>query len=123
MNSNEALEVAQKYFDALSSKNVETIVSLCADSITTKSPLGDLEGIESFRGFTEGFAKMIMKLTPISILGWEGKATIVYIADTLPVQNAYVVEYLTIVNGKITSNTTIYDSAPFAEYAARQSKH
>jgi ketosteroid isomerase-like protein len=122
-NSSEALEVAQKYFDALSTKNVETVISLCDDNITTKSPLGNLEGIKSFKDFTEGFAKMIIKLTPLSILGWDGKATIVYIADTYPVQNSYVVECLTIANGKITSNTTIYDSAPFAEYAASQQKH
>jgi ketosteroid isomerase-like protein len=122
-NSSEALEVAQKYFDALSTKNVETVISLCDDNITTKSPLGNLEGIKSFKDFTEGFGKMIIKLTPLSILGWDGKATIVYIADTYPVQNSYVVEYLTIENGKITSNTTIYDSVPFAEYAASQQKH
>lgn len=121
--SSEALEVAQKYFDALSSKNVETVISLCDENITTKSPLGNLEGIKSFRAFTEGFAKMIIKLTPLAILGGDGKATIVYIADTFPVQNSYVAEYLTIENGKITSNTTIYDSAPYQEYAAKQPKH
>ena len=121
--SSEALEVAQKYFDALSSKNVETVISLCDENITTKSPLGNLEGIKSFRAFTEGFAKMIIKLTPLAILGGDGNATIVYIADTFPVQNSYVAEYLTIENGKITSNTTIYDSAPYQEYAAKQPKH
>ena len=66
---------------------------------------------------------MIIKLTPLAILGGDGKATIVYIADTFPVQNSYVAEYLTIENGKITSNTTIYDSAPYQEYAAKQPKH
>jgi ketosteroid isomerase-like protein len=122
-NSSEALEIAQKYFDAVASKNVEAVVALCDGKITIHSPLGQLSGIEAFARFTEGFARMIEKLTPVSILGWDGKATIVYIADTLPVKNSYVAEYLTIENGKITSNTTIYDSVPYIEYASKQPKH
>jgi ketosteroid isomerase-like protein len=122
-NSSEALEIAQKYFDAVASKNVEAVVALCDEKITTHSPLGQLSGIKAFTRFTEGFAHMIEKLTPVSILGWDGKATIVYIADTLPVKNSYVAEYLTIENGKITSNTTIYDSVPYIEYASKQPKH
>ena len=122
-NSSETLEVAQKYFDAIASKNVEAAVELCDANITTDSPLGHLDGVKAFRGFTEGFARMIEKLTPVSILGWEGKATVVYIADTLPVKNSYVVEYLTIENGKIKSNVTIYDSVPYVKYASKQQKH
>ena len=119
----EAQEVAQKYFDAIASKNVDAAIALCNEEVTVKSPLGNLTGIKSFKDFADGFAKMIIKLTPLSILGWEGKAAIVYIADTYPVQNSYVAEYLTVEDGKITSNVTIYDSAPFAEYAAAQQKH
>lgn len=123
MNNSEALEIAKKYFNAIASKNVEAVVALCDEKITNRSPLGQLSGIEAFTRFTEGFARMIEKLTPVSILGWDGEATIVYIADTLPVKNSYVVEYLTIENGKITSNTTIYDSVPYTEYASKQPKH
>jgi ketosteroid isomerase-like protein len=122
-NSSETLEIAKKYFNAVASKDVEATIALCDDNITTRSPLGNLEGIKSFRAFSDGFAKMIIKMTPLAILGGEGKATIVYIVDTYPVQNSYVAEYLTIENGKITSNTTIYDSVPYQEYAAKQPKH
>src|SRR5690242_15163396 len=99
-NSSETLEVAQKYFNAVASKNIDAIISLCDDSIKVDSPLGNLQGINAFKDFTEGFFRMIEKLTPVSILGWEGKATIVYIADTLPVKNSYVAECLVIQNGK-----------------------
>ena len=122
-NSTETQAIAQKYFDAVASRNVEATVALCDDKITTRSPLGNLDGIQAFRAFTDGFAKMIIKMTPLAILGGEGKATIIYIVDTYPVQNSYVAEYLTIENGKITSNTTIYDSVPYQEYAAKQPKH
>jgi hypothetical protein len=66
---------------------------------------------------------MIEKLTLVSILGWEGKATIIYIADTLPVKNSYVVEHLSIENDKITSNLTIYNAIPYMEYASKQQQH
>jgi hypothetical protein len=122
-NSTETVEVAQKYFDAVASKNLDAVLSLCASNITVNSPLGQLKGINAFKDFTEGFFRMIEKLTPVSVLGWEGKATIVYIADTLPVKNSYVAESLVIQNGKIVSNVTIYNGIPYMEYASKQQKH
>lgn len=122
-NSSETLEVAQKYFDAVASKNIDAVLSLCDANITVNSPLGNLQGIHAFKDFAEGFSRMIEKLTPVSVLGWEGKATVVYIADTLPVKNSYVVEYLVIQNGKIVSNVTIYNGIPYMEYASKQQQH
>ena len=121
--SSETLEVAQKYFDAVASKNIDAVLSLCDSNITVDSPLGHLQGINAFREFTEGFFRMIEKLTPVSVLGSEGKATIVYIADTLPVKNSHVAESLIIRNGKIVSNVTIYNGIPYMDYAAKQQQH
>lgn len=122
-NSSETLEVAQSYFDAVASKNIDAVLSLCDSNITLDSPLGQLQGIHAFKEFTEGFFRMIEKLTPVSLLGWEGKATIVYLADTLPVKNSYVAEHLIIQNGKILSNVTIYNGIPYMEYASKQQRH
>lgn len=122
-NSTETLEVAQKYFDAVASKNIDAVLSLCDSNITVNSPLGQLQGINAFRDFTEGFFRMIEKLTPVSVLGWEGKATVVYVADTLPVKNSYVAESLVIQDGKIISNVTIYNGIPYMEYASKQQRH
>jgi hypothetical protein len=122
-NSLETLQIAQNYFDAVASKNLDAVLSLCDSNITVDSPLGKLQGINGFKDFTEGFFRMIEKLTPVSVLGWEGKATIVYVADTLPVKNSYVAEYLVIQNGKILSNVTIYNGIPYMEYASKQQRH
>lgn len=122
-NSSETLDIAQKYFDAVASKNIDAVLSLCHSNITVSSPLGNLQGIKAFKDFTEGFFRMIEKLTPVSVLGWEGKATIVYIADTLPVKDSYVAESLVIQNGKILSNVTIYNGIPYMEYASKQQQH
>jgi hypothetical protein len=126
MNTNEtngALKIAHTYFEAMANRNVEEIMTLAADGIVCDSPAGHLEGTQSFRGFQEGFARMINKLTLVDAFGNNEQAVIIYEADTLPVKNATVVEYINIKNGKMVSTQVIYDAAPFLEYMASQSKH
>lgn len=118
-----ARRIAQDYFDAMSNKDINRLMALADDDIACFSPLGDLVGIESFRGFSEGFAKMINKLTLIAAFGDDEQAVIVYESDTLPVKSAFVAEHIIAKNGKIVSTRVIYDGTPFAEYAARQAKH
>jgi len=118
-----AVKVAQAYFDAMATKNVEGILALAADKVICESPLGSLEGIQKFRGFQEGFARMIEKLTLKAVFGDDAQAVIVYVSDTLPVKGAYVAEYLTVKAGKITSTRVIYDGTPFAAYASSAQPH
>jgi hypothetical protein len=118
-----AAKVAQAYFDAMVAKNVDGILAVAADKVICDSPAGRLEGIQKFRGFQEGFAHMIEKLTLKAVYGDDTQAVIVYVADTLPVKGAYVAEYLTVKAGKITSAQVIYDGSPFAAYMASVQPH
>lgn len=118
-----AAKIARAYFEAMAAKNVDGIMALAAGKVTCDSPLGHLSGTQAFRGFQEGFARMIEKLTLEAAFGDDARAVIVYVADTLPVKGAYVAEYLTVEAGKITSVRTVYDGTPFAAYAASQPKH
>jgi len=115
--------VAQNYFEAMANKNVEEVLALCDESITCDSPLGRLDGIEGFRGFQEGSARMIEKLTLKAVCADDRQAVVVYVADTLPVKGAFVAEYLTITKGRIASMRVIYDSSPFAQYSASVQPH
>ena len=117
------ISVARAYFDAMANKNVEDVLALCDNSITCDSPLGHLDGIEGFRGFQEGFARMIERLKLKAVCADNEQAVVVYVADTLPVKGAFVAEYLTISEGKITSARVIYDGTPFAKYAASVQPH
>jgi len=121
--TNTALRIALAYFDAMSKKDVDRLLSLAADNVTCTSPLGDLVGIQSFRGFSEGFAKMINRLRLIAAFGDDEHAVIVYEAETLPVNSAYTAEYLVVKNDKIVSTRVIYDGIPFMEYASKQQQH
>jgi hypothetical protein len=118
-----AAKVARAYFDAMATKNIEGVIALTASNVTCDSPVGQLSGIEAYRGFQEGFGRMLEKLTLRAVFGDDAQAVLVYVADTLPVKGAYVAEYLTVKAGKITSNRVIYDGVPFAPYMASQPKH
>jgi hypothetical protein len=115
--------IARAYFEAMASKNVEGILAVCDENIICDSPLGHVDGIQHFRGFHEGFARMIDKLTLKAVHGDEKQAVVIYVADTLPVKGAFVAEYLTIAKGKINSARVIYDGTPFAQYAASAQAH
>ncbi|GLS22926.1 hypothetical protein GCM10007874_59460 [Labrys miyagiensis] len=116
----QALSVARIYIDGIASKDINKIISVIAEDVICTSPLGQLEGAAAFRGFQEGFAKMIKKVTVIAAFGDNEHAVIVYDVDTHPVEHAVVAEYLVVKNGKIASTEVIYDATPFAAYAASQ---
>lgn len=120
---NDALKIANAYFEAMANRDVEKIMTLAINDVTCTSPAGELKGTQAFRGFQEGFARMINKLTLVDSFGNDEKAVIIYKSDTLPVQDSTVVEYITVKNGKILSTEVIYDATPFVEYMASQAKH
>lgn len=122
-DDNAALIIAQDYFHAMAAKDVDAMLALAAEEIVCISPLGALTDAAGFRRFSEGFARMIEKLTLVAAFGDDQNAVIVYRADTLPVRDAYVTEHLVVRDGKIASTRVIYDATPFAAYAAAQQPH
>ena len=118
-----ALSVARIYVNAIANKDVEKILSVSADDIICSSPIGRLQGIAAFRGFHEGFARMIKKVTVLAAFGDDERAVIVYNAETHPVASAITAELIVVKNGKIASTEVIYDSAPFAAYMATVKPH
>ncbi|WP_214474453.1 nuclear transport factor 2 family protein [Mesorhizobium sp. dw_380] len=118
-----AMTIAQAYFDAMSNKNADQIVSISANDVVCISPVGELQGVQAFRSFQEGFASMIKALTLLAAFGDDEHAVIVYNAETYPVPSAVVAEHVVIKNGKIASTTVIYDGMPFAEYLKTVQPH
>lgn len=121
--NDKALTVARAYFDAMARKDVDAIVALSADDVVCISPVGRLGGVQAFSDFQTGFAKMIKSLKLLAAFGEGEQAVIVYEADTYPVANAIVAEYIMIKDGKIASTNVIYDGAPFAAYLATVQPH
>jgi len=122
-SNGKASHIAKTYVEAIAGKNVDTVISVSADDIVCTSPIGRITGAQKFREFHDGFARMIKKITILASYGDDEQAVVIYIADTHPVADAAVAEFLKVKNGKIASTEVIYDAAPFAAYMATAKPH
>ena len=113
----------REYFDGMANKDIDKIMSVASADVLCTSPIGQTVGAAAFRGFQEGFGRMIKKLTLVAAFGDGRHAVIVYESETHPVANAIVAEYLTIEGGKIATAMVIYDATPFAAYMATVQPH
>ncbi|HEX7988395.1 MAG TPA: nuclear transport factor 2 family protein [Duganella sp.] len=118
-----AVEIARAYVNAMAAKDVEAVLSLAADDVVCTSPMGKIAGIGPFRGFQEGFAKMIKKLSVLAVHGDEHQAVIVYNAETHPVPNSIVAELIKAKDGKLITTEVIYDATPFLQYMKTVQAH
>jgi limonene-1,2-epoxide hydrolase len=123
MNTSKALEIAQVYAKALANKDVETIVSISAEEVVCTSPIGQTTGLERFRAFQEGFAKMLTNLTVLAVYGDDQQAVVVYLAETQPVPRSLVAELVKVKDGKLASTDVIYDATPFAAFMKTVQPH
>ncbi|MBD8807783.1 MULTISPECIES: nuclear transport factor 2 family protein [Pseudomonas syringae group] len=117
----EAINIARYYVDAMMNKKIEIILSISSEDVVCISPLGETKGVESFRSFHDGFARMTTKLSILAIYGDDEQAVIVYDVETHPVPHSTVAEFITVKNGKLIRTQVIYDATPFASYLASMS--
>jgi hypothetical protein len=118
-----ALEIARNYVTAIASRDVDTILSMTTADVVCTSPLGQTKGIERFRAFHDGFARMLTSLTVLAVHGDDTQAVVVYDAETHAVPHSVVAELITVKDGKLASTDVIYDATPFAAYMASTQPH
>jgi limonene-1,2-epoxide hydrolase len=118
-----ALEIARTYVKAIANKDVETILSISTEDVVCTSPIGQTTGIERFRAFHDGFARMITNVTVLAVFGDDKQAVVVYEAKTQPVPHSMVAELIKVKDGKLASTDVIYDATPFAAYMATVQPH
>ncbi|MBB3427962.1 limonene-1,2-epoxide hydrolase [Rhizobium sp. BK312] len=116
-------KIARAYGEAMASKDVDAIVKISADNIVCSSPIGKTTGVAAFRGFQEGFARMIKKLDILAAYGDETQAVLVYAVETHPVPHSLVAELIQVKDGKIASTEVIYDATPYAAYMSTVQPH
>lgn len=116
--------LAKEYFVGMQDKNINDLKALADNSVSVKSPMGTLNGIEAFVGFQEGFARMIDSLTLNNIFVDGNTAAVFYTANTKPVPKSDIVEILEFNNdNKLVSTNVIYDGTPFIEYVKTVQSH
>jgi ketosteroid isomerase-like protein len=108
-----ALDVAKRYFDAWTSKDMDSAMALVADDMVCDAPAGRLRGAAEFRAFLEPFTGILLEARLLAAYGDETKALIMYDTTTMPVPSAPGAELLTVMGGLIVANTFIFDRAPF----------
>jgi len=118
-----ALEIAHSYVRAIANKDVDTILSISTGDVVCTSPIGQTTGIERFRAFHDGFARMLTNLTVLAIYGDDTQAVVVYDAETHAAPHAVVAELIKVKDGKLASTDVIYDATPFAAYASTTQPH
>jgi len=118
-----AQAIAQTYVNAIANKDIDAIISISTDDVICSSPIGKLNGAETFRGFQDGFARMLTNVTILAVYGDDDQAVVVYDAETHPVPHAIVAELIKVRDGKLASTEVIYDSAPFAEFMKTVQPH
>ena len=117
------LEIARIYVQAMANKDIDTIVSLSSEDVVCTSPIGQTTGVERFRAFQEGFARIITNLTVLAVHGDDEQAVVIYDVETHPVPHAVVAELIKVKDGKLHSTDVIYDATPFAAYMATVQPH
>jgi limonene-1,2-epoxide hydrolase len=123
MTTGKALEITRTYVKAIADNDVNTILSISTDDVVCTSPIGQTTGIERFRAFHEGFARMITNLTVLAVHGDDKQAVVVYDVETHAVPHAVVAELIKVKGGKLAATDVIYDATPFAAYLATVQSH
>jgi hypothetical protein len=121
--NHKALAVARSYVDAIANKDVDAIIAISDDGVVCTSPIGRTTGMQAFRDFHDGFARMIKKVTVLAAYGDDAQAVVVYSAETHPVPSVVTAELIKVKNGRIVSTDVIYDATPFAAYMATVKPH
>ena len=112
------LQVAQAYFTAWTSKDLDAAMTYIADDIVCDAPAGRIEGAAAYRAFMSGFVEMLRGASMIAAFGDDEKAMVMYDTETTLVASAPGAECVTVAGDRITYSRFLFDRAPFI--AARQ---
>jgi ketosteroid isomerase-like protein len=108
-----ALDVARAYYEAWTSKDLDTAMSYVADDIVCDAPAGRIEGATAYREFLGPFAQMLLDTELWAAFGDDRTAVLMYDTRTVPVPSGPGAECLTVTDGKISRSRFVFDRTPF----------
>ncbi len=110
-----ALKTALAYYEAWTSKDLDTAMTYISEDIVCEAPAGRIDGAEAYRAFMGPFVQILKGSSMIAAFGDERRALVMYDTETVPVKSAPGAECVTVEDGKITHSTFIFDRLPFEE--------
>ena len=108
-----ALKLAMAYYEAWKDRDHATAMQVVADSVTSETPFGRIEGGAALHRSETEFAGMLTGATLVAAFGDETHAILMYYTHTHPVPSVLSSKYFTVENGKITAIKALFDKSVF----------
>lgn len=116
MTMNNAKEVVDRYFTALSAKDFDTMQTLLADDVSFVGPLGTTDGADEY---IEAMAKVTANMTGVErrALFAEGEdvCQVYDLATSSPAVTVTVVQWLKVRSGRIAMVRLFFDPRPYLQ--------
>jgi hypothetical protein len=113
-------EIAVLFLEAFARKDVDTLTSLLADDIVFESPQVRLTGAPAVADAIGGFAQVVTGVEIMGVVGDEERAMIMYDMHTGPFGTLKAVDHLEVRDGRIISDTLVFDTYPVRTAADTQ---
>ena len=104
------VDVAVRFVEAFGKADADTIAGLFADDIVFESPRVRIAGAAAVLAAISEFAKAVQGVDVVAALGDDEKAVVVYDMKTAPFGTIRAVDYLVVRDGKIISDSLVFDT-------------
>lgn len=105
-------QVATAFVEAFGRRDTATVAGLLADDVVFTSPRATVSGAAAVAAAIGGFAEAVTGVRIISVLGDDDQAVIMYDMTTGPFGTLRAADRLTVRDGRITSDTLVFDTHP-----------
>lgn len=103
-------EVATGFITAFGNGDLPAVADYLADDVVFESPRARLVGAAAVREAIGQFAQVVTGVDIIAVLGDGEKAMVIYDMTTGPFGTLRAVDYVTVRDGKITSDVLVFDT-------------
>jgi SnoaL-like domain len=103
-------DIAVAFIDAFAGKDTEAVAALVADDIVFESPQVRLAGAEAVLEAIGQFAQVVTGVSNVTVVGDNERAMIMYDMATGPFGTLKTVDHIEVHDGKIVSDTLVFDT-------------
>ena len=103
-------EIAVAFIDAFARKDTEAVAALVADDIVFESPQVQLAGAEAVLEAIGQFAQVVVGVSNVTVVGGDERAMIMYDMRTGPFGTLKAVDHIVVRDGRIVSDTLVFDT-------------
>lgn len=103
-------QLAVAFIDAFAGKDMEAVAALVSDDIVFQSPQVRLSGAGAVLAAIGQFAQVVIGVSNMTVVGDNERAMIMYDMQTGPFGTLKTVNHIVVRDGKIVSDTVVFDT-------------